>query len=228
MTFLELCQRVRSESGVSSGGPASVENQSGMLGRIVTWVSEEWSELQGKEDWSFLWRRESPTLKVGVAAYSPTDLGVPTLGRIYARKLYLVHPTTGVKSRITWMNPDLMQLQLAQSGPPRRFTRDPDGTLRFFPTPDLAYGLMLEHLRAPQVLTDSGDVPIMPDAKLHVAIVWAALERYARHVGDRTILESAQSGGMQARSRMHDAYAPKFDAQPLTMVAVESSEPILV
>ena len=228
MNFLQLCQRVRSESGVSSGGPAAVSGQTGMLARIVSWVADEWALMQGEDDWKFLWRRETPTLQVGLAAYDGTALGVPTLGRIYARKLYLVHPTTSVKTRIGYKSPEWIQAHLAQSGPPRWFTRDPDGTVRFFPTPDLAYGLVLEHLRAPQVLAENTEKPIVPEEHLHVALVWPALERYARHVGDSVLLANAIAAGRESKSRLADVHAPKIDATPLTMVAIESSEPILV
>lgn len=226
MNFLQLCQRVRSESGVSSGGPAAVEGQTGMLARLVTWVAEEWVSLQGREDWRFLWRRETPTLTPGLADYDGAALGVPALGRIFARKVYMVHPVTGARQRIGWCSPQGLPAQVAQAGPPRRFTRDPDGKLRFFPAPDLAYGLVLEHLRTPQVLSSNQDVPIIPRADLHAAIVWPALERYARHVGDGTLLANAAAGRQETFSRLYDEYAPKPDATPLTMVAVESSEPI--
>ena len=46
MTYLELCQTLRREAGVSGVGPASVVDQSGEYLRLVEWIKAAWTEIQ--------------------------------------------------------------------------------------------------------------------------------------------------------------------------------------
>ena len=56
MTFLELCQTVRQEVGVSGTGPSTVLSQEGQLKVIVDFVAASDFEIQVLwEDWDFLW-----------------------------------------------------------------------------------------------------------------------------------------------------------------------------
>ena len=79
MTFLELCQTVRQEVGVSGTGPTTVLNQEGQLKVIIDFVADSDFQIQILwEDWEFLWAQYSSTLSTGVAAPAvakPTDLG---------------------------------------------------------------------------------------------------------------------------------------------------------
>ena len=55
MTFLELCQTVRSEVGISGTGPTTVIGQEGQLLSIVNFTAEADFLIQGLWlDWNFL------------------------------------------------------------------------------------------------------------------------------------------------------------------------------
>ena len=76
MNFLELCQRVRQDAGVSGEGPTAVTGQSGILSRIVSWVKQANNEIQLKnKDWRFLWAQGE-----GNAIKMVGSISLPILG----------------------------------------------------------------------------------------------------------------------------------------------------
>lgn len=224
MNFLQLCQQVREEAGIGGGGPASVKNQTGMLKRIVGWVQQEYLKLQQLNNWAFLWRRITPTLQAGKATYTAVELGVPELGQILARKLYLA--STG--ERIAYMPMDRMDVLTPASGKPRFFTRQPDGAVTFYPTPDQAYALKGEHLRAPHALADNTDEPVIPEEHLQWVVVWAALKRYALHSEDPAAMGNAKDGYAEVWAQLCDKHLPDMVGTPLTLVEQQASEPLFV
>jgi hypothetical protein len=61
------------ECGIASGGgalPATVENQTNVLAKMVSRVAESWVEIQGEHKWSFLRKTKTITLAVGNRTYS--------------------------------------------------------------------------------------------------------------------------------------------------------------
>lgn len=80
MTFLELCQAVISEGGISNDDAlTTVTGQSDMLGRVVNWVSRAWVEIQEKHiDWGFLRVEDvaSVNTTAGTYIYTPADMGI--------------------------------------------------------------------------------------------------------------------------------------------------------
>ena len=71
MNYLELCRRARRECGIAGAetDPTAVTSQVGEYRRLVDWVSEAWTEIQGRHtDWRWLPPREDspwyPTLRL--------------------------------------------------------------------------------------------------------------------------------------------------------------------
>lgn len=75
MTFLELCQVSRQECGIQGQGPVSVENQSGLLKRVVDWVRDADLAIQAMHiDWDFLWSSFTRDTVTGSdSVVKPTD-----------------------------------------------------------------------------------------------------------------------------------------------------------
>ena len=79
VTFLDLCQRLAAECGVSGSGPSSVLTQTGESARLVNWIASRWVTIQRKHpDWHFL--LVSPGVSFATVAgqvyYTPTQTGV--------------------------------------------------------------------------------------------------------------------------------------------------------
>ncbi len=81
MNFLQLCNRLRQNAGVSGSDLTSVTGQSGESLRVINWINESWMDLQAqRQDW--LWLRKSiafPTV-ANQYAYTPAQAGIADFG----------------------------------------------------------------------------------------------------------------------------------------------------
>lgn len=180
MNFLQLCQRVRQEAGLSGTGPAAVTNQTGMDLKIVSWVSSAWEEIQLlRNDWAFAWADDGFTLVPGQAKYLPADYGLGVTDWVLETIRIDDGTTRAFLKYIPWG--DFRRLyETTDQDQPVYFTLAPDGRIYLAPTPDDAYPLKGEHYRTPQYLTSNTDIPRCP-ARYHMAIVYKALMMYAAH-----------------------------------------------
>jgi len=220
-TYLELCQDVRAEAGLSGTGPSSVLNQSGMYQRIVRWTQQAYAEILRMHTWSFLWARVSPTLTIGQTAYIGTDFtpDITDLGRIYAGKM-LDLTSTGTP-RIYYRPWDVVDRMLTANptttGRPQYFTRRPDDKIVFYPEPDFAYEVQIDYLREKHTLAANADVPLVPGNDLQQIIVYKALEYYAMHDEN----PAAGSHGLRQfnmlLSELHERYGPPLMTAPISL-----------
>lgn len=205
MTFLELCQQVRQQSGVSGTGPLTVAGQVEMLGKIVSWVSQvEQKICNMKDDWSFLWRIGTVTILAGQTIYSPQALGVLDLKRVVSLK------ASGRKLT------ELDYRRFSERGfnrpsptaeTPAYFCIRPDLQFVFYPTPAADLLLEVEYYRqAPVLRLDSDQSPI-PE-QYQQMIVDAALMRYAMHDEDGNLFADSEQRYQQALTELSNRYLP--------------------
>ena len=119
MNFLELCQRVRQESGgVSGTGPTTVTGQSGQLKKLVTWTNAAWRELQLMHD-DWLWKRKDFTLTLSASDndYAAADCtpAVTDLGE-WDLETFRIYQTSAGVSDQTGQPPDHRLLVGAEVG----------------------------------------------------------------------------------------------------------------
>lgn len=210
MNYLQLCQAVLRESGVSGAGPATVVSQTGMHGRIVGWVADAWREIQTLPyQWTFLWRVASSALVVGKRQYLPAELDMPDMATI-SRVLVVVN---GQRHELERFPPDCRARLLDSQavGAPQAFLQLPDtGALLLDTSPDAAYAVEVEYHRQPQALTSNLDVPLSPE-QYHDAIIWRAMMWYAAFDDAQTLYQVATQRYDQALTRMVNALAPKLE-----------------
>lgn len=178
MDFLRLCQRARLECGIQGEGPTTVLNQFGAYGLLVDWIADAWVSLQREHDnWLFRWRRDPITLTQGQALYTPADLGLGS-----GDKLLSLHLDSQPISLINWeeakSNGIRSDLDSATAGPLQTLIEQPDGLYRAYPAPDADLTLDAEYCIAIQQLSESLDVPLMPE-RYHMMLVWAAVMQFA-------------------------------------------------
>jgi hypothetical protein len=224
MDYLGLCQSLRSESGLGGGGPASVANQTGMLGRMVGWTQTSYANIQQEENWRFRWRRATATLQAGVAAYTGAALSLTDLGPVFVDGVR----NAATLSKLAWMEWSRFDLLPAATGDPTRFARRPDGALVFHPTPTSATVLRIDYLRNTHVLVNNTDVPIWTDEAQQRAIVFGALIMYADHNADPDAMRRGIRGYEIAHSLMARDYLDPIVAAPLPMSAVDTGRPLLI
>jgi hypothetical protein len=190
-TFLELCQRVASESGTVNGAlPAAVTGQTGRLAKIVGWTNDGWRSIQLAHG-SWRWMRgdfTSTAIASGTRAYSATDLSITRFGEFLLNEehedRYSVYLTaTGVSDErpLRYMSYDRFFttcMRGAQTNAyPAWFTITPDNKIALHPIPDASYTLRGPYQKAPQELAANTDEPEMP-ARFHHLIADVALQEY--------------------------------------------------
>tara|TARA_Y100001951_G_C11265867_1_gene255475 strand:- start:562 stop:1248 length:687 start_codon:yes stop_codon:yes gene_type:complete len=180
MTFLELCQTVRQEVGISGTGPSTVVGQEGQLKVIVDFVAEADYQIQALwHDWNFLWAQYSSTLSTGTrapATTKPTDLGNWDM-----RSFYLDYTTDdsislSTLSYVEW-RADFRQ-GVATNDSPTYVVVQPDSSLIVDPPPDKAYTITADYWKTPTKMTANTDESVIP-SQYHRIIVARAKTMWA-------------------------------------------------
>lgn len=222
MNFLQLCQRMRQECGISGNGPASVNNQIGENKRIIDWVASAYEDLQMKHtDWYWMRSSYEFTTTADVAGYSPSDAGITDFAqwdnetiRLYsaseteenARFLHFMPYLTYVKSKMTMAD---------QANRPSYFTIMPDMKLQLAPKPDAVYTVKGDYFKSPVTLTATLDTPDLP-ARFHMAIVYRAMMMYARYEAAGEIYADAEANYRRFVNLIELNQLPTMEmAQPL-------------
>ena len=180
MTFLELCQTVRQEVGISGTGPSTVVGQEGQLKVIVDFVAEADYQIQALwHDWNFLWSQYSSTLSTGTrapATTKPTDLVNWDM-----RSFYLDYTTDdsislSTLSYVEW-RADFRQ-GVATNDSPTYVVVQPDSSLIVDPPPDKAYTITADYWKTPTKMTANTDESVIP-SQYHRIIVARAKTMWA-------------------------------------------------
>jgi hypothetical protein len=199
MTFLELCQRVRQECGISGTGPLTVLNQSGEMKRIVDWVNQSWKDLQIKRT-NWLWMRGAFTVNTvsGTGEYTKADAGIAARFLQWDRLSFSIYKTaSGLSDEVPLPYMDYILFRSAYltgtrlTGKPYCFTLSPSGQVLLAPIPNDIYTVTGEYFKTPQPLAADADQPEMPET-YHDAIVYRAMMKYARYEAAGEIYADAE------------------------------------
>jgi hypothetical protein len=206
-TYLELCQKVVSESGTADGTlPSTVAGQVGRLAKIVRWVKDAYTLIQNAHrEW--LWLQdtfEGPTI-VGQRNYDGNDMGVTERFRRFIStqdrledRFTIYDPSIGVSDEgplsfrpYNTFYASFMRGTQTQAKP-LYFTLSPDGKMLLHPIPDKVYTVRGLYRKSSQTLDADDDIPEMPE-EYHDLIAEVALLYLATHD------ETPQIGGWQLR-----------------------------
>jgi len=182
LNYLEICQRVRLESGISGVGPTTVTGQLGQLGKITNWVKSSWLEIQTeREDWDWMWGQVEVDTDSDqdVYALETTDVKYLDWVGIYTKSLGVSDESEIEEVSYKDMRRN-SKLGTPDSGRPCSYAIRPDKSLVLDPTPDDIYTLSIDYYKLPQVLTSNTDTPNLPIA-YHDIIVWKACMMFAAH-----------------------------------------------
>jgi hypothetical protein len=194
MTFLELCQTVRQEVGVSGTGPTTVLNQEGQLKVIIDFVADSDFQIQILwEDWEFLWAQYSSTLSTGVAAPAvakPTDLGTWDM-----RSFYLDYTTSESAFLAPLSYPDWRsdyRQGVATDALPTYVVVQPDKNIFVDAPPDKAYTITADYWKTPTRMAANATVSPIPE-QFHRTIVARAKTMWAEREEAPDILIGASA-----------------------------------
>lgn len=225
MNYLELCQDMAREAGIS-GAIVSVTNQTGEALRVVNWINKAYRYIQNKHsDWKFLRTDVTFDTNTSSAIYTAAAAGVTGLGewnfvgddwRAYNKALGVAD-----EMELSYMPYDDFRQAYGQGqnrtsvGRPQIITEMPDQSLKFWPIPDATYTIIGEQFKAPLSLVAASDVPIFAP-KFHDAIVQRALMFYGAFEGDAGVFGAAQTEFSRILSQMESVYMPEWEsARPM-------------
>ncbi|WP_286237992.1 hypothetical protein [Neptuniibacter halophilus] len=171
MNFLELCQDVRRECGVTGTGPAAVTSQTGEMQNIVKWTNKAYIDICNRWfNWKFLWAQKTIAVQQGIALYSEADIGIWDKRTFYlnGEPLNVIEYEQAVRDGWTVdtneSTPDTVVLM-------------PDGQLKLSPVPDASYSLTADCFIEASEMASNNDQPLIP-ARFHEVIVARAMIYY--------------------------------------------------
>lgn len=215
MNFLQLCQRTRSEAGVPGTGPASVENQTGQLLRIVQWVEEAYEEIQNLQaTWSFLQKSFNFKTISGQAEYTPTGVAINDLGD-WKRNDFRIYNEAADETYLDYVPWDKFRPHYnygafrEQEGRPTVITIKPDDSLFLYPIPDQILTVDGQYYRSPHVMSKNDDEPLFL-TRFHMSIVWKALMLYAGDLGAPDAYAHGQTQFKKIANKMRNKYLPQI------------------
>ena len=185
MNFLQLCQGVYTEGGIS-GQITSVQNQTGEALRVVRWVQSAYLEILNDQGlvWNFLRKEIKVQLTAGKGDYTFADLNIASGVQWDTRSMRVSLNEDGRDETflIGMRFPEFRDYWLFSSrrdvlSRPLNASVDIETKLRIAPIPAAAYWLHGQVQVMPEPLLDPDQVPILPE-RYHLAIVWRALRHY--------------------------------------------------
>lgn len=186
-SFLQLCQALREEAGISGSGPASVVNQTGEMKRIVNWINRAYETIQTMhQSWNFMRPSFSFQTIQDVSEYLPTAVGISDHGswKLGSFRCYLTSAGVNDEQWLTYYEWDTFRDVFVfggmrgSRGRPIAYAVKPDQSIVFYPTPDREYTIVGERQRRAVKMVNNTDVPLF-DEDLHDIVMWRALMYYA-------------------------------------------------
>jgi hypothetical protein len=221
MTFLELCQSLALEAGIS-GGIASASGQVGEAQRVVRWVARAYRYIQNlHQDWKFLrCDVEFPVSPDTGSKYNAAAAGVDPAefgSWCFLDKWRAYRTESGYadEQELDYVDYDdfrrtyMLGNSRLQPGRPQVVTVAPDQSLIVWPTPGDSYTIVGEQYRAPAIMKADTDTPIFA-ARFHDAIMYRALFYYGEFEGDGTVMATAQTELDRELAPMESLYLPSI------------------
>lgn len=202
--------------GISDTGPTTVVGQTGDLARIPVWVNDSWTYIQGLNGgrWKWKWSEWDFNLTATFRDYDLDDLAY----QIEREGVFCYDPTIG-RSDESYVNyVDYQQYKVVydkglytdHTGKPHKFTKLPDGRLRFWPTPDKTYTVRGDYYKPIQYLTDDNDIPDLP-TNFHMVIPYYAIQKYGDYEEDPTVIQIAAQRYDQLLAQMTNQQLDEID-----------------
>lgn len=185
MNYLQLCQRVKLDSG--QAGTISTVTPTTSNGddlNIIRWVKDAWLEIQGLQNWPFLRSRASFPTVIGQREYTLANMGITTLK--WYDQAYGSLTVGSSKYPFQWMDwatfRDMLDYFPTQTGLPQFATVTGNRSLKFDFIPDQVATVEFDYYTQPVELTANTDTPAI-DSDDQMVIVYRALMMYAADAG---------------------------------------------
>ena len=215
-TFLQLCQSVFREGGIS-GQITSTLNQNGEALRVVGWVRNAYKEILNDQGmvWKFLRKTAAVQLTPGVGDYTFDDLNLAGAVQWDTRSMRVaVNSNLSDETFVNHMSFNafrdywLFSSRRTTQSRPLNVAVDNDTHLRIAPLPEQAYWLSLQYQIMPGPLAEDTDVSILPE-RFDDAIVWRALRHYGMFEAAPEVVSRAEMAYKEVMQHMEFDQAPE-------------------
>lgn len=200
-TFLEICQDVREETGISGSGPVSVTTAIGIERRIVGWVRQAWVDVQQfRPDWPWMVKDFTFNLSPEKERYTLAELNLTDVDRWIFDQTRIYKTADGrlgesyIRSADYYRDWLSLTIGITENTTPTHILFNPtNNELVFFPAPDAEYTTTTRYYRQPQRVAADIDIPLVPPgARFQEIIKWKALMYYGFHDGAPDVLGEAE------------------------------------
>lgn len=213
-TYLQLANSLISKCGISGGSIASVSNQTGEAGRVVSWINEAYTQIQlAFPDWYWMRSNVSFSTTANQGAYTPAQAGITDLANWKTDSFRCYVTSTGVRSEmfLERMDYDTFRdiylfgnLRLSYSRP-TVISFAPNYSINLGMAPDSTdYTIVGEYFKQPTTLVNSTDTPAMP-SQFHNIIVYKAMMMYGMYeAAQEVVIEGTNLYNQMLRRLVRD------------------------
>jgi hypothetical protein len=213
-TYLQLCQKLKRDSAIAGPTltPTTVVNQTGVLEKLVGWVSDSYRDIQMRHP-NWRWMRSKfmvlTTANEDTYAFGAcTDTNDSALiarfwrwwpqDRLDPFRIYLTSGGQGGEYFLIWIPYEDFRriyefgVQTTTTGQPIHVSVDDLDRIVVGPNPGTTqYTISGKYQRGPQILAANGDVPEF-SVNYHDLIVYYAMQRYAYNSVAPEVLTAAK------------------------------------
>lgn len=200
-TYLQLCQQMRREVGISRDGVlTSTASTAGQIGEVVALIAKAELEIQTKwKDWRFRWGEVALTTVIGQEEYDSGDAGWPAALSSWNPWAFTYNSGTTSAVSLQDMPFDEWRRKLKNAGAtnstPAFSVIKPDDGIILWPPPDAAVTLYGEYVIRPTALSGDATVSTIP-VEFHDIIVARAKMMWAEANEAPEIFQSASQDYM--------------------------------
>lgn len=218
-TFLQLCQSVRQEAGISGTGPLAVTNQQGEMKRVVDWVARAYRDVQNlHRDWNFLLSDFTFVTINNNQEYTPASVNLPEFQSWDTESFRIYENARGIDDEV-WLRyypwNDFRDTYIRSGnrdalGRPLAWTiRPTDDAVVLWPLPDTEYTIVGEYYKRAQVMVNNDDSPIFPQ-QFHDVLMWRALMFYGGFESAAEVYSMAKGEYGDTLSKLRRDQLPKI------------------
>ena len=193
-TFLELVQRLFSETARQGTAPTTTVSQSGMNQRLINWIQTAYEDIQNLHPtWIFRRKEFSFPTEAAKANYTYTEAGLTDLASWYfdpdqyRPSGIRIYSSVNDEQQMIFFPWDefrtvyLYGANRAITTRPTVFTVKPDQSIQLWAIPNDVFTVNGEYMAVADVLDGDNDTPVFN--QFQMVIVWRALMFYGAYEG---------------------------------------------
>lgn len=194
MNFLQLCQRVRQECGITGNGPTSVIGQQGQMAKVVDWVRTAWLEVQNvRTDWDFMWGNLTFDTASLEDAYTTNTTNIDTIDDLMIYEKSKGRSDGKSLEQVSYQELRDYYLQGGEeTGRPVKYAIRPDKAIVFAPTPIEIYTVSVDYYKTPVSLAANTDEIDIAESK-HEVVMYKAMMYFAAHFEAPMLYQHSQA-----------------------------------